>query len=173
MPLAQPLATKEPYGCGIPLAGASRRVFRTQNRWRQQRRARVSPPYTKGVVFAPKPKLCVGRDAHIAPRIPDAESMVPAAAGSGEPALRKRGGLCAQAQTLRRPRCPHRAAYSGRRIDGASSGRSRSTPTAETEDFTFYRRHAPSLWLFSPSVTASPCRPPHQRKVSGLAKLAQ
>ena len=25
MPIAQPLATKELYGCGIPLAGASRR----------------------------------------------------------------------------------------------------------------------------------------------------
>ena len=37
MTIAQPLATKEPYGCGIPLAGASRREFRTQNRWCQQR----------------------------------------------------------------------------------------------------------------------------------------
>ena len=109
MPLAQPLATKEPYGCGIPLAGASRRVLQTQNRWYQQRRARVSPPYAKGVVFAPKPKLCVGRDAHsaavggfaalrmrhtpcgcIAPRIPDAESTVPAAGAQGAPLRRKR-----------------------------------------------------------------------------------
>ena len=123
MPLAQPLATKEPYGCGIPLAGASRRVFRTQNRRRQQRRARVSPPYAKGVAFAPKPKLCVGRDALIAPRIPDAESMAPATAGSGEPALRRRGRCCAQFSILRRAGCSHPAANSGRRTDCARKGR--------------------------------------------------
>ena len=37
-------------------------------------------------------------------------TLVPAAAGSGEPALRKVGGFCAQTETIRRARCPHRAA---------------------------------------------------------------
>ena len=36
----------------------------------QQRRARVSPPYAEGSVFASKPKFCVGRGAPTPPRIP-------------------------------------------------------------------------------------------------------
>ena len=36
----------------------------------QQRRARVSPPYAEGLVFAPNPKSCVGRGALTPPRIP-------------------------------------------------------------------------------------------------------
>ena len=35
MPSAQPLATKEPYGCGVPLAGASTRrtAFDDASEW--------------------------------------------------------------------------------------------------------------------------------------------
>ena len=57
MPLAQPLATKELYGCGIPLAGASRRraQLRMENEYRipynfsilhcQQRGVEDAAPY--------------------------------------------------------------------------------------------------------------------------------
>ena len=89
MPIAQPLAALPPYGCGIPLAGATSRTPRRSVRWIrfaakstcQQRRAEGSPPYADG------------------------------------------DRCCAQSQTLRRARCPHRAANFGRRIDGACTGR--------------------------------------------------
>ena len=116
---------------------------------------------------------------------------VPAAAGWGQPALRRRDRCCAQAQFLRRARCPHRAANSvlasvPRRRGGhrpptpapqradrhglqqtrrCQHGRSMSAPTAETEIFAYFRKRIPTLRLFSPSVTASPCHLPRQRKV--------
>ena len=50
---------------------------------------RASAPTQKGIIVAPRVGLCVGRDAHIAPRIPDAETIVPATGHRGPPALGK------------------------------------------------------------------------------------
>ena len=47
-------------------------------------------PYAKEIAVVPNPKPCVGRDAHIAPRIPDAEPMVPTAGRRGRRPLQRR-----------------------------------------------------------------------------------
>ncbi len=130
---------------------APQRAFRCglhQNRNCQQRRAQVSPPYAEGITVAPNPKFCVGRGAPTPPRIPDAEtklpapgrrgrrplpwcappkSKLPAAAGSGEPALRRKDNGCPQSQILRRAGCPHPAANSGRRNETTCTAASDST----------------------------------------------
>ena len=70
-----------------------------------------------GVLDVPPPRAAARVSIYFAPK-----PKVPAAAGSGEPALRRRESCCAQFSILRRAGCPHPAANSGRRTDGACAG---------------------------------------------------
>ena len=132
-------------GCGHPPLRRSKSDMRKYDR-ASSGGLRAARPTQKGKDVVPNPKSCVGREAHIAPRIPDAESMVSAAGRRGRRPLQG----CTAPTLNCRGRCPRRSAPAAAGFlivpigtphflllhyyllprHSASSGRSMTAPTA-------------------------------------------